>query len=176
MESCHRLQKQKSSIRKARSNAGLYTNNIENYLGTVNIPLGVAGPICINGSTGPQDYNVPLATTEAALVASYNRGARLISAAGGCNVSVVDEGVSRTPMFAFRSIIEAEQFANFVQANTDRMTAVVPKISRFGRLKRVRTIIEGNHVYIDLRYTTGDAAGQNMVTFASDAICQDLLD
>lgn len=159
---------------KARRNAPLYANNIENYLGTIDIPVGVAGPIRINGGAGMRDYNVPLATTEAALVASYNRGARLISATGGCNVRVVDEGVSRTPMFAFRSIGEASQFADFVKANVDRMIEIVPQITRFGKLKNVRTIIEGNHVYVDLRYTTGDAAGQNMVTFASDAICSTL--
>jgi len=161
---------------KARHNAPLYANNIEGYLGTISTPIGLAGPIRINGGCGTNEYSVPLATTEAALVASYNRGARLVSAAGGCNVRVVDEGVSRTPMFAFQSIVEASQFANFVDANCDRITAVVPKITRFGKLKSVRTIIEGNHVYVDLRYTTGDAAGQNMVTFASDAICSKLIE
>jgi hydroxymethylglutaryl-CoA reductase (NADPH) len=162
--------------RKARGNAALYENNIENYIGTVSTPVGVAGPIMINGGNGSRQYTVPLATTEAALVASYNRGARLVSAAGGCNARVVDEGVSRTPMFAFRSIIEADQFAGFVMANSAKISEVVPKITRFGRLKSVRTIIEGNHVYVDLRYTTGDAAGQNMVTFASDAICSCLIE
>lgn len=162
--------------RKARENAALYANNIEGYLGTVRVPLGVAGPIRINGGKGTNEYSVPLATTEAALVASYNRGARLVTAAGGCNVRVVDKGVSRTPMFAFQSVVEADQFADFVAANSVRITDVVPRITRFGRLKSVRTIIEGNHVYVDLRYTTGDAAGQNMVTFASDAICRCLIE
>lgn len=162
--------------RKARENAALYANNIEGYLGTVSVPVGIAGPIRINGGKGTKEYSVPLATTEAALVASYNRGARLVTAAGGCNVRVVDEGVSRTPMFAFHSVVEAHQFADFVAANSGRIADIVPSITRFGRLKIVRTIIEGNHVYVDLRYTTGDAAGQNMVTFASDAICQCLIE
>jgi hydroxymethylglutaryl-CoA reductase (NADPH) len=161
---------------KARHNASLYANNIEGYLGTISTPVGLAGPIRINGGSGTNEYSVPLATTEAALVASYNRGARLVSAAGGCNVRVVDEGVSRTPMFAFQSIVEASQFAKFVNASSDKIAAVVPKITRFGKLKSVRTIIEGNHVYVDLRYTTGDAAGQNMVTFASDAVCSKLIE
>ena len=119
---------------------------------------------------------VPLATTEAALVASYNRGSRLISVAGGCHVRVVDEGVSRTPMFAFDSVVEAAEFARFVSASKDELAAIVPTITRFGRLKSLRTVIEGNHVYIDLHYTTGDAAGQNMVTFASDALCRAIID
>ena len=161
---------------KARENAALYRNNIENYIGTIEVPVGIAGPLLINGGAGSREYHVPLATTEAALVASYNRGARLLTATGGCNVRVVDEGVSRTPMFAFASVVEAGRFADFVAANVQRLQDVVPMITRYGRLKQVRTIIEGNHVYIDLRYTTGDASGQNMVTFASDAICKCLIE
>ncbi len=161
---------------KARETAPVYGNNIEGYLGTINVPVGVAGPLLINGRNGPVEYFVPLATTEAALVASYNRGACLLTAAGGCDVRVVDEGVSRTPMFAFEGIANAEKFSEFVNANTGRLTEIVPHITRHGRLKSVRTIIEGNHVYVDLRYTTGDASGQNMVTFASEAICKCILE
>jgi hydroxymethylglutaryl-CoA reductase (NADPH) len=162
--------------RKARETAGIYRNNIEGYIGTVNVPVGIAGPLRINGGGGTTEYKVPLATTEAALVASYNRGAGILTSVGGCNVRVVDEGVSRTPMFAFDSVIEAAQFADFINANVARMQEVVPQITRHGRLKSVRTIIEGNHVYVDLRYSTGDASGQNMVTFASDAICKCILE
>ncbi len=161
---------------KARENAQTYAQNIEAYIGTVSVPVGLAGPIKINGKSGTKDYLVPLATTEAALVASYNRGAGLIHAAGGCNARVVSEGVSRTPMFAFSNIVEAHQFAAFIEANVGRMKDVVPQVTRFGRLQTVRTVIEGNHVYLDLRFTTGDAAGQNMVTFASDAVLGFIID
>lgn len=161
---------------KARQAAPIFQNNIESYIGTISVPVGIAGPLRINSWRGSAEYRVPLATTEAALVASYNRGARILTSVGGCNVSVVDEGVSRTPMFAFDSIVQAAQFAKFVQANVERMKEVVPHITRYGALKSVRAVIEGNHVYVDLRYTTGDAAGQNMVTFASDAICKCILE
>ena len=162
--------------RTARDSAALYATNIENYIGTVSTPVGIAGPIRINGERGSRDYMVPLATTEAALVASYNRGSRLISVAGGCHVRVVDEGVSRTPMFAFDSVVEATDFARYVAGSKDQLAAIVPTVTRFGRLKSLRTVIEGNHVYVDMHYTTGDAAGQNMVTFASDALCRAILD
>jgi len=161
---------------KARQAAPTFQNNIESYIGTISVPVGLAGPLRINSRRGSSEYRVPLATTEAALVASYNRGSGILTSVGGCNVAVVDEGVSRTPMFAFDSIFEAAQFAKFVQANVERMKDVVPQITRYGALKRVRAVIEGNHVYLDLRYTTGDAAGQNMVTFASDAICKCILE
>jgi hydroxymethylglutaryl-CoA reductase (NADPH) len=160
---------------KARASASRFANNIENYIGAVAVPVGIAGPLAINGSAGAALYRVPLATTEAALVASYNRGAGILTAVGGCHVRVVDEGVSRTPMFAFRNIVEADEFATYVKAATKQLMELVPTLTRYGRLKNVRTVIEGNHVYVDLRYTTGDASGQNMVTFASEAICKVIL-
>ena len=162
--------------REARERAPVYSNNIENYIGTVSLPVGIAGPIRVHGGEGSRDYRVPLATTEAALVASYHRGSRLITAAGGCNARVVDEGVSRTPMFAFVDVAEAATFAAFIDRESAAIGDIVPSITRHGRLKSVRTILEGNHVYVDLCYTTGDAAGQNMVTFASEAVCQRILD
>ncbi|MGI9262084.1 MAG: hypothetical protein ACR2QR_08615 [Woeseiaceae bacterium] len=161
---------------KAQETAQDYARNIEAYIGTVSVPVGIAGPIRINGNAATRDYRVPLATTEAALVASYNRGAGLITAAGGCNARVVSAGVSRTPMFAFSNIVEASLFAEFVDSSIGRMQAVVPQVTRFGRLQAVRTIIEGNHVYLELSFTTGDAAGQNMVTFATDAVLEFILD
>lgn len=160
---------------KARANASVYQCNIESYIGTVNIPLGVAGPLRIHGSSGTNDYRVPLATTEAALVASYNRGSRLLTAAGGCNARVVDESVNRTPVFAFESLTDAETFAKFV-GRRDDLDQVVAGITSHGKLLSARPVIEGNHVYIDLRYTTGDASGQNMVTFATEAICETIFD
>ena len=160
---------------RARDNAARYQKNIESYIGIVGIPVGLAGPLRINGRQSTRDYQVPLATTEAALVASYNRGSQLITAAGGCNARVLDEAVSRTPMFAFRNLIDAERFANLVAEHCSEFNAIVKKITSHGRLIDTRTIVEGNHVYLDFRFTTGDASGQNMVTFATDAICKAIL-
>jgi len=160
---------------KAAARVEVYQQNIESYIGTVETPLGLAGPLHIHGRDGSAEYHVPLATTEAALVASYNRGARLITASGGCNARVVAEAVSRTPMFAFESLVEAEQFAAFIRSHRDVFSTLVDKTTAHGKLVGAETLVEGNHVYLDLRYTTGDASGQNMVTFASNAILQDIL-
>ncbi len=160
---------------KARASASAYQRNIESYIGTVSIPVGIAGPLRIHGRSGTAEYRVPLATTEAALVASYNRGSRLLTAAGGCNALVVDEGLSRTPVFAFDSLTDAEAFADFVSQHSDQLDSVVAGVTSHGQLLSTRPVIEGNHVYIDLRYRTEDASGQNMVTFASDAICEVIL-
>jgi len=157
--------------RKAKQDAPCFRNNVESYIGTISVPVGLAGPLRVHGATGQKDYRVPLATTEAALVASYNRGARLLTDAAGCNVRVVAEGVSRTPMFAFNDVLEAAEFSAFVEANAACLRDAVEQVTSHGRLVCVRCLIEGNHVYLDLQFTTGDASGQNMVTFASDAIC-----
>ncbi len=160
---------------RARANAAGYQRNIEAYIGTVDIPVGLVGPLRIKGQQRLKDYQVPLATTEAALVASYNRGPRLITAAGGCNARVLDQAVSRTPMFAFTSLVDAERFAKFVEERCFEFNSVVSKITSHGRLISTRAVVEGNHVYLDLRFRTGDASGQNMVTFATDVICKAIL-
>ena len=161
---------------KAQQHATTYQNNIESYIGTVSIPVGLAGPLRIHGQSGTEEYRVPLATTEAALVASYNRGARLLTAAGGCVARVVDHGVSRTPLFAFVNLLEAGQFADFVTDQFDKLHHVVAAATGHGKLLAAKPTIEGNKVYLDLRYSTGDACGQNMVTFVSDAICKVILE
>lgn len=161
---------------QARDRAATYSNNIESYLGTVSVPLGLAGPLRVRGAAGTRDYQVPLATTEAALVASYNRGSRLITSAGGCNARVVAEALSRTPLFAFTDLVEAARFAAFIGAQASMFQAAVASVTSHGKLIDVACVIEGNHVYVDLEFTTGDAAGQNMVTFAADAICKLILE
>jgi len=161
---------------KAKDSASRFGNNIESYIGTISVPVGLVGPLRVLGANCKRDYRVPLATTEAALVASYNRGARLLTAAGGCNARVVAEGVNRSPMFAFDSVLEAEEFSNFIAAHCALLGDAVSQVTSHGRLVDVRCVIEGNHVYVDLQFTTADASGQNMVTFAADAICNRILE
>lgn len=161
---------------KARRDADSYRNNIEAYIGTVGTPVGIAGPLRVHGRTGTNEYRVPLATTEAALVASYNRGAGLVTDTGGCTARVVQQGVSRTPLFAFPGLVEAQAFAGFVEQSTPGLAAVVREVTSHGSLIGITPVIEGNHVYVDLNFRTGDAAGQNMVTFAAEAICSALLE
>lgn len=148
-----------------------FGKNIENFIGTVKVPVGVAGPLRVNGLAAQGDYYVPLATTEAALVASYHRGACVITLAGGCTTLLLNEGVSRAPAFAFRGLVEAGNFVVWCLGRIDAFRAVAEATTRHGKLKDVRVHIEGNHVYLVLDYTTGDAAGQNMVTIATQAVC-----
>ena len=153
------------------SERDLYEHNIENFIGSVKVPVGLAGPLRVNGLFAQGDYYVPLATTEAALVASYCRGAQLISAAGGCTAVLLNEGIRRAPGFAFRNIGEAGQFVVWALAQRDAFDKCTESTTRYGKLVDMQVTIEGNHVYLAFSFTTGDAAGQNMVTLATDAIC-----
>jgi hydroxymethylglutaryl-CoA reductase (NADPH) len=150
---------------------GAYKRNIENFIGTVKVPVGIAGPLRVNGLFAHGDYYVPLATTEAALVASYSRGSHLITEAGGCTAVLLNEGVSRAPGFAFRDIREAGTFILWATAQIDEFRRCAEGTTRHGRFRDLRITLEGNHVYLNFEFTTGDASGQNMVTLATEAVC-----
>lgn len=149
----------------------IYQRNIENYIGTVKIPVGIAGPLRINGVFAQGDFYVPLATTEAALVASYNRGTRVISKAGGCTAILLKEGVNRAPGFVFKSLSQADLFVKWALSRLEEFKRVAAATSRFCKLTNMKPSIEGNHVYLNFEFFTEDASGQNMVTIATDAIC-----
>lgn len=152
----------------------VYDRHIENLIGEVRVPVGVAGPLRVNGLFAKGDYFVPLATTEAALVASYNRGCHAISESGGSTAVLLAEGVTRTPGFVFARVAEAGEFAVWVSEQEERLRELTATTTRHGRLEDVRFTIEGNHLYLHLVFHTGDAAGQNMVTLATQAICDHL--
>jgi hydroxymethylglutaryl-CoA reductase (NADPH) len=156
----------------ATSNCGaIYDRNIENFIGTVRVPVGLAGPLRINGVHANGDYYVPLATTEAALVASYSRGAQIVTEAGGCTAVLLNEGVRRAPGFAFDTLADAAMFAAWASGSLQVFRERAASTTAHGRLVDMDVALEGNHVYLGLEFTTGDAAGQNMVTFATNAIC-----
>lgn len=149
----------------------VYEKNIENFIGTVKLPVGLAGPIRVNGLFAQGDYVLPLATSEAALVASYSRGAQLISKAGGCTALLLNQGVSRAPGFAFRNLEQAGQFVMWAVSTQDTFKEVAESTTSHGKLIDMRITVEGNHVYLNFEYSTGDASGQNMVTIATDSVC-----
>jgi hydroxymethylglutaryl-CoA reductase (NADPH) len=149
--------------------------NIENYIGMAQVPVGLAGPLRVHGVHAHGDYFVPLATSEATLVASYHRGARLISHAGGASVLVTAEQVQRAPGFLFDRLVDAARFAAWTLDRFDRFQEITATRSRHARLLDVATHIEANHVYLIFSFHTGDAAGQNMVTLCTEAICQEIV-
>jgi hydroxymethylglutaryl-CoA reductase (NADPH) len=146
--------------------------NIENQIGFARVPLGVIGPLRINGTSAHGDFYVPLATTEGALVASYHRGAYVCSQAGGVAVSCLTESVARAPCFVFDSLAQAGGFLAWVLPRYEELAAVVAGTSNHCKLLDMRTGVLGKEVYLMFEFTTGDAGGQNMVTIAAEAICQ----
>ncbi len=164
----------KAEIYDARAQEQLerYEHNVENYIGTLRLPVGVIGPLRVNGIFAKGDYYVPLATSEAALVASYGRGARLISSVGGATTATLAEGVHRSPGFAFGTTTEAGLFVAWVCENFELLEAAAQATTRHGKLVEISPHLEGDHVYLVCTYTTGDAAGQNMVTIATEAVCR----
>src|ERR1700694_2885607 len=135
-----------------------YARNIENFIGTVKVPVGLAGPLRVNGTHAQGDYYIPLATTEAALVASYSRGAQAITRAGGCTARVLDARMLRAPIFTFADLRESTTAALWVRENVARLRAAAEATSRHARLLDVAATIEGNHLYLECAYATGEAA------------------
>ena len=146
--------------------------NIENYLGMARVPVGLAGPLLLNGDHAQGTFNVPLATTEGALVASFSRGMKAITESGGAAVTVLAEGVQRSPFFRLRDLRAATEFVLWIAEQQSAFERITGEHSRFAQLQSVSPTLEGNHVILTFKYTTGDAAGQNMVTICTDRICR----
>lgn len=152
-----------------------YAGNIENLIGTLRVPIGVAGPLRVNGLYAKGDYHVPMATTEAALVASYHRGAGLITEVGGCSAMVLGEAVTRSPSFTFTDLASAGQFVMWTMSQFEKFREIVGTTTSHGKLVDIGTTVEGNHVYLSFDFHTADASGQNMVTIATQAVCDYIL-
>jgi hydroxymethylglutaryl-CoA reductase (NADPH) len=151
---------------------GVLPGNIENFSGVAQVPLGVAGPFRINGEHAHGDFYVPLATTEGTLVASYNRGMRLLNECGGVRASVVDEQMQRAPVFVFDDAVAAREFGRWVDEHEDGIRAAAEATTGSGRLTYIGQYQVGPLRYLRVNYTTADAAGQNMTAKATHAACE----
>jgi len=146
--------------------------NIENMIGTIQVPLGVAGPLPVAGDAAEDDYQVPLATTEGALVASVNRGMTAIREAGGASASIVKSGITRAPVFTVADVREAKEVADWVRDNEDEIAATAEATDPHIAFEEVTPYVVGDSVFLRFRYDTGDAMGMNMVTIASRAVAE----
>ncbi len=146
--------------------------NIENFVGVAQVPIGLAGPLRVNGEHAQGDYYVPMATTEGTLVASYNRGMRLLSEAGGVRATVVDDRMQRAPVFVLDNAVAARDLAGWIDAHEDEIRDAAQATTSVGRLVEIERYAVGPMLYTRFDYTTGDAAGQNMVGKATFAACE----
>jgi hydroxymethylglutaryl-CoA reductase (NADPH) len=146
--------------------------NVENFIGVAQVPIGVAGPIRIHGEHAQGDFYIPLATTEGSIVASYNRGMRLLTACGGVKATVVEDQMQRAPAFILCDALQAREFGQWVEGNLSAIRAEAESTTRFGKLKNIGQFAVGPVRYLRFNYTTGDAAGQNMAGKATSAACE----
>ena len=151
---------------------GVLPGNVENFSGVAQVPIGVAGPLRINGEHAQGDFFVPLATTEGTLVASYNRGMRLLNECGGVKATVVEDSMQRAPVFIFEDALAAREFGSWVKENEGEIRAVAEATTRSGKLTYIGQYQVGPLLYLRVNYTTGDAAGQNMTAKATLAACE----
>jgi len=146
--------------------------NVENFIGAIQMPLGLAGPLRIRGEHAQGDFYVPLATTEGTLVASYSRGMRAISESGGVKTTVVKHSMQRAPVFLFEDALQARDFGDWLKKNQDVIAQVAESTTSSGKLVEIEQYPIANMLYTRFCYTTGDAAGQNMTGKATFVACE----
>src|SRR6476620_10627411 len=149
----------------------ILTGNVEQFVGVAQVPIGLAGPLLVNGEHAQGEFYVPLATAEGTLVASYNRGMRLLHEAGGVTTTIMDDRMQRAPAFLFRSAREAREFGKWLRDNFDRIREVAESTTRSGRLIEIEQYSASRMLFTRFDYTTGDAAGQNLTGKATQAAC-----
>lgn len=154
---------------------GEMRGNVENPVGSVQMPLGVAGPLLVHGEHAQGTFYVPLATTEGALVRSYERGMVMLTRAGGVTARVhVDQNVV-SPVFSFDEVAEAARFAAELPGHLDALRAEAESTTRHGRLHRVEPRASGRAVIVNFYYHTADAQGMNMIVKATERAAQWIL-
>jgi len=150
--------------------------NIEHFTGVAQVPIGFAGPLTIKGEYAQGDFIVPMATTEGTLVASYNRGMKVLNLSGGVKCTVIGDSMQRAPVFVFDDALQAREFVKWVQANFAKIAEEAEATSSIAKLQYIDPYLASKFAYLRFNYSTGDAAGQNMVGRATFAACSWILD
>lgn len=149
--------------------------NIENSIGIVQIPVGIAGPLKVNGEYCNREVMVPLATSEGALVASINRGSSTITSSGGVNVRVISDIMTRAPVIKTDSAVEALSIKKWFEDNFQKLKEIAESTTSHGKLIKIDPIIIiGSYVYPRFVFSTGDSMGMNMVTIACEKILEEM--
>jgi hydroxymethylglutaryl-CoA reductase (NADPH) len=145
--------------------------NIEHFTGVAQVPIGIAGPLLVDGEHAQGQYYVPLATAEGTLVASYNRGMKLLHEAGGVKTTILEDHMQRAPAFIFAGAREARAFGEWLIERFDDIKAAAEETTSTGVLQEIEQYSVSRMLYTRFNYTTGDAAGQNLSGKATQAAC-----
>jgi hydroxymethylglutaryl-CoA reductase (NADPH) len=155
---------------------GALPGNIEHFTGVAQVPIGIAGPLLVDGEHAQGQFYVPLATAEGTLVASYNRGMKLLHAAGGVKTTILEDHMQRAPAFLFADARGARAFGAWVTDHFDDIRAAAEETTSTGRLQEIEQYSASRILYTRFNYTTGDAAGQNLTGKATQAACHWIVD
>lgn len=145
---------------------------IENHVGFIPMPMSVAAPLVIDGTYAQGEFAVPVCTLEGTLTLSMTRGLLAIAMAGGCKTIHVRQELSRSPYFVMPSVSDTRAFLDWVTSHFNAIREVAESTTRHGKLLRIDPLPLQNWVILDFVFDTGEAAGQNMVTIASDEACR----
>jgi hydroxymethylglutaryl-CoA reductase (NADPH) len=146
--------------------------NIENMVGAAQVPMGVVGPLPVDGGAAEGEHYLPLATTEGALVASVNRGVSTIRQAGGATVRVLKSGMTRAPVFKVDDVAAAGEVSAWVREHVPELAEAAEATTGHGELQDVTPYVVGDNVFLRFSYDTKDAMGMNMATIATEAACE----
>jgi len=148
------------------------TANIENLVGGAQVPMGVAGPVPVQGDATAGEFYLPLATTEGALVASVNRGLDTIAASGGADARVIESKMSRAPVFRTAGVATSVTVADWTRDHQEELADAAESTTDHGELRTVTPYVVGENVFLRFAYETQDAMGMNMATIATEAACE----
>lgn len=159
------------------TNLGSYTiniesavkKNIENMIGCVQIPVGIAGPLLMRGEYAEGEFWIPLSTTEGALIASVNRGSSVITKAGGADVRILKDLMTRAPVFAAKDIVHAAEIVKWIENNFNLLKKTAESTTSHGKLVGYCAYTAGTSVYVRFEFETMESMGMNMATIASEA-------
>ncbi len=163
-------------IKSYSFDAHITDGNCENFTGVAQIPIGFAGPVKVNGEFAQGEFLIPLATSEGTLIASYNRGIKVLNLSSGVKCTVVSDAMQRAPVFVFDDARDGRNFVSWVVENFDKIKEEAEATSSVAKLKDIDPYTANKFVYLRFNYTTGDAAGQNMVGRATFAACSWIID
>ena len=149
-----------------------FRGNIENPIGVAQVPLGVAGPVLVHGQHAEGLFYVPMATSEGALIRSYERGMVALTRAGGVQTALLEDENQITPTFFFEDVASALKFSEWASKHIIEMQAAADSTTGHGRLKNLKCYQVGRQVLVNFGFSTGDAQGMNMMVKATDAVCR----
>lgn len=145
----------------------IYKKNCENVIGYVPIPIGYVGPLKINNNI----HNVPIATTEGALVSSLNRGCKVLFK-NGINTIVEDVGMTRAPLIKVDTIIKAYEIKEWINSNLSLIKDTFNITTSHGKFKNIEVKQTGNYLHLRITAFTGEAMGMNMLTKGSEKVVE----